>query len=217
MSNSAIPLREMLEVVAAWRTDEVLIPSMGSAREWFKREQHPLDLYYIPSAMGQVATLGLGIALAQPSRHIVAMIGDGSLLMNLGCLATIAAAGAKNLTVLLLDNGVYEVTGSQKTAGSVVEIDYLAIARASGIEHTATYDSLTTWQAEIQSAMAMPGPKIIRLVMEPVLHDHHLPTPAPMPPRIAALQQALGLTPNLLPRRSSKTLVPSSKDLGGAE
>ncbi|MFV1992247.1 MAG: thiamine pyrophosphate-dependent enzyme, partial [Acidimicrobiales bacterium] len=66
------------------RTDEVIITSMGTGREWQQFEPHPLDFVHVPSSMGQTQSWGLGVALAQPHRRVVACCGDGSLLMNLG-------------------------------------------------------------------------------------------------------------------------------------
>jgi len=87
---------------------------------------------------GQATSLGLGFALAQPERKVVVCNGDGSMLMNLGSLVTITAQGPANLTVIVFDNGVYEVTGVQPTLGAAslrrdgVAIDFADVARACG-------------------------------------------------------------------------------------
>src|SRR2546423_7588499 len=117
--SSRIPLVSALEVLLRLRTDQVVVTTMGSAREWPRLSNHPLDFHYIPSAMGQAPSIGLGLALSQPAREVIVFTGDGSLLMNLGCLATLAASGAKNLTLVALDNGVYEVTGGPQNAGPI--------------------------------------------------------------------------------------------------
>ena len=84
-------LKQAVEVLHAVRRDEVVVTTMGSAREWQKLGKHPLDLIYVPSSMGQGTALALGIALAQPKRQVVVCNGDGSMLMNLGSLVTITA------------------------------------------------------------------------------------------------------------------------------
>lgn len=66
-------------------------------------------------AMGGATMAGLGLALAQPKRRVLVATGDGDLLMSLGSLATIAAAGPQNLAILCVDNGLYSETGSQRT------------------------------------------------------------------------------------------------------
>src|SRR6185503_19165918 len=96
---------DMRQAVAAVRTArgdaDVVISSMGTSREWMALGPlHPRDFVYVPSAMGHATSLGLGLALAQPKRRIIVMIGDGSLLMNLGTLATIAAQRPGNLVTL---------------------------------------------------------------------------------------------------------------------
>ena len=90
-----MPLVAALEVLAGLRRDEVVITTMGAAREWPRLSHHPLDFHYIPSAMGEAPALGLGLALAQPSREVIVLNGDGCMLMNLGALVTIVASGAR--------------------------------------------------------------------------------------------------------------------------
>ncbi|HUE15901.1 MAG TPA: thiamine pyrophosphate-dependent enzyme, partial [Planctomycetaceae bacterium] len=108
-------LVDCLAVLHAARREEIVITTMGAAREWQKLGKHPLDFVLVPSSMGQATSLGLGMALARPDRKVVVCNGDGSMLMNLGSLVTITAQGPPNLTVILFDNGVYEVTGVQPT------------------------------------------------------------------------------------------------------
>src|SRR5687767_14148146 len=107
-----IPLVSARETLrGARRAHEIIIPTMGSAREWMKLgDPHPLDLVLVPSAMGHGTSIGLGLALARPAHRVIVCSGDGSLLMNLGSLASIVAAAATNLVVIVFDNGVYEVT-----------------------------------------------------------------------------------------------------------
>ena len=112
-----IPLIDALEVIHQYRQDAVVITTMGAAREWQKLEPHPKDLVYMPSSMGQGPPLGLGIALAKPDQRVIVINGDGCLLMNLGCLVTITAQAPTNFTLIVVDNGVYEVTGGQATVG----------------------------------------------------------------------------------------------------
>src|SRR3974377_811718 len=73
--------------------------------------------FYMLGSMGLTIPIAFGVALAQPERHVVALEGDGSLLMMLGCLSTIAVQAPKNLTMVVWDNGMYQITGGQPTAG----------------------------------------------------------------------------------------------------
>src|ERR1041384_1045366 len=109
--------RQALEVLAAHRGDKIVITTMSAVAIWSALSDSPLDFAYIPSAMGQGPALGLGIALAQPGRGVVVVNGDGCTLMNLGCLVTLASHPA-DVYLLVMDNGLYEVTGGQSTAGA---------------------------------------------------------------------------------------------------
>jgi sulfopyruvate decarboxylase subunit beta len=193
---SRMPLVSALEVVLRLRTDQIVVTTMGSAREWPRLSNHPLDFHYIPSAMGQASSIGLGLALAQPEREVIVFTGDGSLLMNLGCLATLAASRAKNLTLIVLDNGVYEVTGGQKTAGQIARVDFAGFATAAGIESVATFDDQIDWQNAAATVLKMPGPRFVSLIVEPIRGDYSLNVPGPIRPRIERLREALGVTPH---------------------
>src|SRR5437764_15010206 len=72
--------------------------------------------FYMLGSMGLAFPIALGVALAQPRRKVIALEGDGSLLMQLGVLATIATLQPKNLIIVVMDNAIYQITGSQPTA-----------------------------------------------------------------------------------------------------
>jgi thiamine pyrophosphate-dependent acetolactate synthase large subunit-like protein len=191
-----MPLPAALEVVAKLRRDEIVVTTMGSAREWPKLSRHALDLHYLPSAMGQSPVLGLGLALAQPSGEVIVFNGDGCTLMNLGCLVTIAASGATNVTLIVLENGIYEVTGGQTTAAGAMaegagQVDFAAIARAAGIGSAFDFADLATWQRDAATVLRSPGPRFVCLHVAPVGADYQLPTMPPLVERIAAFRGAL--------------------------
>lgn len=186
-----MPLLAALEVLRDVRRDEIVVTTMGSAREWPKLSQHPLDFQFLPSAMGHAPMLGLGLALAQPQREVIAFNGDGGMLMGLGSLVTVAASGAKNLTVIVLDNGLYEVTGGQATAGVAAKCDFVGMARAAGFATTASYDSLAAWRSAAADLLLLPGPRFVQLYVEPVGAAYHLPAPTPIGERIKQFRTAL--------------------------
>ena len=165
---------------------------MGSARERPRFSQNPLDFHYLPSAMGHAPMLALGLALARPDREVIAFNGDGCMLMSLGCLVTIVASGAQNLTLVVLENGVYEVTGGQHTAGAAARVDFVGAARASGFASVARFTDLNVWQRRAE-ALALPGPRVIVLEVARVA-DYELSSPGPMAERIKRFQAALGVT-----------------------
>jgi len=114
------------------KRDEAVIGGIGNANfDLWASGQRPQNFYMLGS-MGLAIPIALGVAIAQPKRHVVALEGDGSLLMQLGCLSTVAVVAPKNLTVVVWDNGIYQITGGQPTA-SASTADLVAIARGSGI------------------------------------------------------------------------------------
>ena len=186
-----MPLVPALQVLADLRHDQIVVTTMGSAREWPRLSRHSLDFHYIPSAMGQAPMLGLGLALAQPVREVFVINGDGCTLMNLGCLVTIVASGAKNLSLLVLDNGVYEVTGGQPTAAGAARTDFAALARGAGFMSVAAFDDLDEWRRLAAATFALPGPRCIVLAVERVT-DFELFPPGPMAEQIVRFRAALG-------------------------
>ncbi len=181
--------REALEVIGPFRGAQIVVTTMGSSGFWPAISDSPLDFAYIPSSMGQGISLGLGLALAQPHRGVVALMGDGSLLMNLGALVTVANHPAP-LHVVLIDNGLYEVTGGQTVAGSG-RTDFAALARAAGIERVYSYDDLGQWQAEASAALTGPKPSFVWLKVQGRLGQKTPSPPRPMGEQIARLQGAL--------------------------
>jgi phosphonopyruvate decarboxylase len=160
----------------ARRDDDVVVTTMGAAREWMAGAAggtHPLDLVFVPSSMGQAPSLGMGLALARPDRRVIVCNGDGSMLMNLGTLASITAAAPPNLHLLVLDNGVYEVTGAQPTPG-VGRVDFAAIARACGYQAAWRFSDADAWSRHAAEVLAAPGPTFVAL---DVLPDPAAPAP----------------------------------------
>ena len=111
--------------------------------------------------------------------------------MSLGVLATIVGTGIRNLTVIVLDNGVYEVTGGQTTAGVLAQVDFVGFATAAGFESVAFFDDLIDWQAGAAQVLALPGPHFIALRVEPELENYFLNPPGPTQERIDRFRAAL--------------------------
>lgn len=194
-------LVESLKVIADRRSDEIVLTSMGNAREWMKLSEHPLDFVHVPSSMGQTFSLALGLALAQPQRRVVACSGDGSLLMNLGCLVTISAQSPTNLKLIACDNAAYEVTGAQWTAGVSSArrhgdpIDLAAVARASGISAVHAFDCVEKWNAEWPRILEEPGLSFVHLRVATIPGAVGPRSPGKAPPRAQAFRRALGVGP----------------------
>jgi thiamine pyrophosphate-dependent acetolactate synthase large subunit-like protein len=123
-------------LVGRLKHDEAVIGGIGNANfDLWASGQRPQNFYMLGS-MGLTIPIALGVAIAQPQRHVIALEGDGSLLMQLGCLATVATRAPKNLTMVVWDNGIYQITGNQPTA-SASTADLIAIARGAGLAKSA--------------------------------------------------------------------------------
>ena len=123
-------------VVGQLKREEAVIGGIGNANfDLWASGQRPQNFYMLGS-MGLAVPIAFGVAIAQPQRHVIALEGDGSLLMQLGCLATVAMQAPKNLSIVVWDNGVYQITGGQPTASSSTA-DIAGIAHACGIANSA--------------------------------------------------------------------------------
>ncbi len=147
-------------LVGQLKRDEAVIGGIGNANfDLWASGQRPQNFYMLGS-MGLTIPIALGVAIAQPRRHVVALEGDGSLLMQLGCLATVAERAPKNLTIVVWDNGIYQITGSQPTA-SATAADLVAIARGAGLANSAWAADETDFDRLTASALKDGGPSLI--------------------------------------------------------
>ena len=102
------------KLVARLKHDEAVIGGIGNTNFDLWAAGHRPQNFYMLGSMGLAFPIALGVALAQPKRRVFALEGDGSLLMQLGCLATIATQAPKNLTLVVMDNGIYQITGANR-------------------------------------------------------------------------------------------------------
>ena len=114
-------------LIAKLKHEEAVIGGIGNTNFDLWAAGHRPQNFYMLGSMGLAFPIALGVALAQPDRRVFALEGDGSLLMQLGSLSTIATLAPKNLTMVVMDNGIYQITGAQPTPGSAVA-DIVAIA-----------------------------------------------------------------------------------------
>jgi sulfopyruvate decarboxylase subunit beta len=181
--------RQALEILALQRGNRIVITTMSSTGIWPELSDTPLDFGYMPSSMGEGPPLGLGLALAQPERGVIVVNGDGSMLMNLGTLVTIGSNPA-NLFVVVLDNGIYEITGGQHTAGSG-RVDYAGLARAAGIQRVYSFNAYAAWRSGAAQALAGSGPAFIWLKVEARFGQKTPKAPRLMADQIRRLRQVL--------------------------
>jgi thiamine pyrophosphate-dependent acetolactate synthase large subunit-like protein len=153
-------LGDALAILAPHLGDEICIHANG----YLSRAAHAVrdteGCFYMIGSMGLASSIGLGVALAQPARRVVVFDGDGNVLMNLGALASIAAAAPANLLHLCFDNGVHASTGAQATISGRVPLG--AIARAAGYR----------WVHEVTGADALSAiaPEAVRTTGPAFLH-----------------------------------------------
>jgi sulfopyruvate decarboxylase subunit beta len=181
---------EALQVVAANRAERVVVTTMGSVGLWPAISNSPKDFHYLPSSMGQGVPLGLGLCLSKPGLGVVVVTGDGGLLMNLGCLVTVAQHRVP-LAIVLVDNGLYEVTGGQDVVGAG-RTDFGALARGAGITRASAFDAIDDWQANAAAYLAGDDPAFVWLKVAGERGKSTPSAPRPMAEQIARLRQAIG-------------------------
>ena len=189
---------EVLRRVRAMRKDyDIVVSAMGAARDWMALGSHPRDWVFVPSSMGQATALGLGLALARPDLRVIVLGGDGGLIMNLGSLITITAQQPANLFLLILDNGVYEVTGAQPTPASEAgrtgapPVDLAGLARASGFRAVHRFNNLDAFTQGLEEMLETRGPVFALLEVAPVPDAPGPRSPGPAPERARAFMTAL--------------------------
>lgn len=169
---------EALDVLAAHKADGVSLATMRAIPDW--HEVGAASAFHLDNrtCMGVSAAIGLGIALARPERRVMVIDGDGSLLMQLGSLASIAGAAPPNFYHVVLVNGVYEATGYQPVPAADL-VDFVGLALAAGYRHAQQIASLDVLRREIAGILDRTGPVLVALTIEP--DPVHKPMPADLP------------------------------------
>ena len=146
-------IRALLRLVK----DEPILANVGPATFDLHALGHRPGNLYAWGAMGLVSSVGLGVALAAPSKKVIVMDGDGSLLMNLGSLATIARQKPPNLVHLVWDNRQWGLTGGQPTH-TATGTDLAAVARAAGIPRSVAVSNVEQLEEALDQALREDGP-----------------------------------------------------------
>jgi thiamine pyrophosphate-dependent acetolactate synthase large subunit-like protein len=148
-------------LVAALAREDVLVSCLGANARWLPHMNVTVPVFALCDSMGAAVPLALGIALSRPERHVIALEGDGSLLMSPNVLATAAAARPANLTIVLWVNGHYESSGGQTLPA--VSVDWGALARASGIGSVETVSEPAALAPALRRARGAEGPAVLVL------------------------------------------------------
>ena len=144
-------------LVALLTHGEAVVAGIGNSNFDLAAAGNRPENFAMLGSMGLAVPIALGVALAQPRHRVIALEGDGSLLMNLGCLATVASAAPPNLIIVIWDNAAYQITGGQPsaTAGAT---DLVAVARGAGLAQAAWVTGEDEFAAAIARALHEDGP-----------------------------------------------------------
>jgi phosphonopyruvate decarboxylase len=162
--------QEAIAALVAERGDAITITTEQAIGAWRAAVPEPQnaipDHLDIVGCMGSASTIGLGIALARPERQVIVVDGDGSLLMQLGSLVTIAGAAPQNLYHFVFENGVYETSGSQPLPAEG-RFDLAQMARAAGYAHAASFDEGQAFANALPALLRQRGPVFVSVRTEP--------------------------------------------------
>ncbi|MFT4121891.1 thiamine pyrophosphate-dependent enzyme [Bradyrhizobium sp.] len=147
-------------LIAKLGNEEAVIGGIGNTNFDLWAAGHRPQNFYMLGSMGLAFPIALGVALAQPDRRVIALEGDGSLLMQLGALSTIATLKPKNLTMIVMDNGIYQITGAQPTPAASVA-DIVAIATGSGLAASAWAADEEDFERLVEGALTASEPSLI--------------------------------------------------------
>jgi thiamine pyrophosphate-dependent acetolactate synthase large subunit-like protein len=145
----------------------LVVTSLGNASYLWASLHDVPENFYFEDAMGLTLPLALGLSMAQPKRQVVAVEGDGALLMHMGALVTIGAMNPANLTILLIQNGVHGACGGQALTNAT--LDLAELARVSGIAHAENVDDPDVLGAKIRTDRSRKGAEFLVLATEPDL------------------------------------------------
>lgn len=143
----------------------LVVTSLGNASYLWAATHHAPENFYFEDAMGLALPLALGLAVAQPTRPVIVVEGDGALLMHMGTLVTIGAVAPDNFTVLLIQNGVHAASGGQALTNA--SLDLAALARSSGIARATNVATPQALASAMSSSSAGRGAQVLVLSTEP--------------------------------------------------
>jgi thiamine pyrophosphate-dependent acetolactate synthase large subunit-like protein len=175
--------RAVVSALLADRGDLLCIAGLGAPAWDITAAGDAPENFPLWGGMGGAAMIGLGLALAQPTRPVLVITGDGEMLMGIGALATIAVKAPPNLTVVVLDNEHYGETGMQPTH-TQFGVDLAAIARASGIARGSAINTMEGVRAMREAVHAKHATLFAQIKIDAET------LPLVLPPREGAFLQA---------------------------
>jgi thiamine pyrophosphate-dependent acetolactate synthase large subunit-like protein len=148
------------KLVAKLKHEEAVIGGIGNTNFDLWAAGHRPQNFYMLGSMGLAFPIALGVALAQPERRVFALEGDGSLLMQLGCLTTIATHAPRNLTLIVMDNGIYQITGAQPTPAATTA-DIVAVAQGCGLANASWAADEDDFERLVEQSLSATTPMLI--------------------------------------------------------
>lgn len=162
--------REAIAALVAEHGDAITVTTEQAIGAWRAAVPEPAneipDHLDIVGCMGSASTIALGIALARPERKVIVVDADGSLLMQLGSLVTIAGAAPANLYHFVFENGVYETSGSQPLPAEG-QFDLTEMARSAGYAHATKFHDASVFARALPEVLRRRGPVFISVRTEP--------------------------------------------------
>ncbi len=186
-------LQDAFRIIEGYREDAVVVACQESRHPWAEVSTNvELDIPFA-GCMGKGSSLGLGIALARPDRRVVVIDGDGSLLMNLGSLVTVAGQAPANFYHFVVENGIYAGTGGQPIPNQA-GISFASMALAAGYAASYEFDDLEEFAVHAREVFAGSGPVLVSLKVRPEPETRPLgkrPRGRRLPEGIASVRAAL--------------------------
>jgi thiamine pyrophosphate-dependent acetolactate synthase large subunit-like protein len=152
-------------LVGKLKHNEAVVGGIGNTNWDLYGAGHRPENFYMLGSMGLACPIAMGVALAQPERGVIALEGDGSILMGLGCLSTIATVAPRNLTIVIWDNGVYQITGNQKAATSGVT-DIVAVAKGAGLSNSSWVRDEAHFDQLLDRRLEQGGPMLMAVKID---------------------------------------------------
>ncbi|MFO1281906.1 MAG: thiamine pyrophosphate-dependent enzyme [Burkholderiales bacterium] len=156
---------DCLGVLARHVTGEIVVPVFQAAFDWLAIRPDALN-YTAVGAMGQASSHALGLALGRPDKRVIVLDGDGSLLMNLGSLVTIASTAPRNLVHFVCENDTYEANGAHPIPGAG-RVDFAGLARAAGYRRVHDFAALDDFASRVGEVLREDGPVFATLRVVP--------------------------------------------------
>ncbi|MGH7827017.1 MAG: thiamine pyrophosphate-dependent enzyme [Candidatus Binatia bacterium] len=167
---------ECLQVLLPLITDHLIVTSQSGQRiEWGSLSKHEGNL--LLGEMGAALSVGAGLAMALPNRPVVVLESDGSVLLSLSSLATIANLGIHNLAVFVFDNGMYSGTRISEPTATGGKTDLGRVAKAAGIDGAVTVSDLESFKKQANPAMVGKGLSLIVCKVQESLIHRDIPRP----------------------------------------